>query len=121
MNVGMDCAEGEYIGIVESDDCILPEMYEELYRAGKESNLDFVKSDAVFWWERIGYSYNVHYDYLNEYYDKVLIGNDRHVFYKFLMNIWTGIYKSDFLKKNNIRFNETPGHHIRIMVSGSRQ
>lgn len=36
MNVGMDCAEGEYIGIVESDDCILPEMYEELYRAGKE-------------------------------------------------------------------------------------
>ena len=109
MNVGMDCAEGEYIGIVESDDCILPEMYEELYRAGKESNLDFVKSDAVFWWERIGYSYNVHYDYLNEYYDKVLIGNDRHVFYKFLMNIWTGIYKSDFLKKNNIRFNETPG------------
>ena len=39
MNVGMDCAEGEYIGIVESDDCILPEMFEELYRAGKESNL----------------------------------------------------------------------------------
>ncbi|MBS7046628.1 MAG: glycosyltransferase family 2 protein, partial [Eubacterium sp.] len=37
MNVGMDCAEGEYIGIVESDDCILPEMYEELYKAAKES------------------------------------------------------------------------------------
>ena len=109
MNVGMDCAEGEYIGIVESDDCILPEMYEELYKAAKESNLDFVKSDAVFWWERIGYSYNVHYDYLQEYYDKVLMGNARHVFYKFLMNIWTGIYKRDFLKNHNIRFNETPG------------
>lgn len=109
MNVGLDCAKGDYIGIVESDDCILPKMYEELYRLAKESKLDFIKSDAIFWWEKIGYSYNVHYDYLKEYYDTVLLGNDRHVFYRFLMNIWTGLYKNDFLKKQNIRFNETPG------------
>ena len=31
MNTGLDAATGEYIGIVESDDCITPEMYERLY------------------------------------------------------------------------------------------
>ena len=30
MNVGMRAAEGEYIGIVESDDRILPNFYERL-------------------------------------------------------------------------------------------
>ena len=25
------------------------------------------------------------------------------------MNTWTGIYKTEFLKNNNIRYNETPG------------
>ena len=31
MNVGLDTASGEYIGIVESDDFIKPHMYETLY------------------------------------------------------------------------------------------
>jgi glycosyltransferase involved in cell wall biosynthesis len=31
MNQGLDKAQGEYIGIVESDDFIKPEMFEELY------------------------------------------------------------------------------------------
>ena len=35
MNDGLDMAKGEYIGIVESDDYILPEMYETLYETAK--------------------------------------------------------------------------------------
>lgn len=37
MNKGMDMATGEYIGIVESDDYILPTMYEKLYAAQKKT------------------------------------------------------------------------------------
>lgn len=39
LNVGVDAAKGEYIGIVETDDYILPEMYETLYRVAARKML----------------------------------------------------------------------------------
>lgn len=36
VNKGFDIAKGEYIGIVESDDFIAPEMYEEMYNYAKK-------------------------------------------------------------------------------------
>ena len=29
--------------------------------------------------------------------------------FRFIMNIWSGIYRTDFIRKNQIRFHETPG------------
>ncbi|MCI8503195.1 MAG: glycosyltransferase, partial [Dorea sp.] len=45
MNRGIMHASGEYIGIVEPDDYIVPDMYQDLYRTAKEYELDFVKAD----------------------------------------------------------------------------
>ena len=45
LNVGVDAAKGEYIGIVETDDYILPEMYETLYRVARAKNAENVKTD----------------------------------------------------------------------------
>lgn len=109
MNVGMDAAAGEYIGIVESDDCILPGMYETLYLAAKNNDLDFVKSDVIFWWETLQYTCEYHREDLNEYYGKALDASCRKLFFRFFMNTWTGIYKKSFLKENEIRHHETPG------------
>ena len=109
MNAGLDLARGEYIGIVESDDCILPEMYHVLYSAAVRDDLDLVKSDAISWLETAAYTREIHYQRLDSYYDRVLCDEDRNVFFDFLMNIWTGIYKRDFLLKNDIRFHESPG------------
>lgn len=109
MNVGIDAASGEYIGIVESDDCILPDMYETLYLAAKNNDLDFVKSDVIFWWETLQYTCEYHREDMNEYYGKVLDASSRKLFYQFFMNTWTGIYKKSFLSENHIRHNETPG------------
>lgn len=39
-NVGMEAAKGDYIGFVDSDDWIAPEMYEKLMVAIQERNLD---------------------------------------------------------------------------------
>lgn len=39
-NVGMEAAKGEYIGFVDSDDWIAPEMYEKLIEVIHERNLD---------------------------------------------------------------------------------
>ena len=45
MNMGLDQARGEYIGILEPDDCAEPEMYRRLYEEAARYDLDFVKSD----------------------------------------------------------------------------
>ncbi|OOX97172.1 sugar transferase, partial [Campylobacter coli] len=39
-NTGLEMASGEYIGFVESDDWIEPNMYEELYTKAKETDVD---------------------------------------------------------------------------------
>lgn len=39
---GLAIAEGEYVGFVDSDDWIEPEMYEVLYKICKEKNLDII-------------------------------------------------------------------------------
>ena len=43
-NLGLDMASGEYIGLVDSDDYIVPNMYELLYNKAKEGNYDIVDS-----------------------------------------------------------------------------
>ena len=45
MNIGLDKATGEYIGIVEPDDFVPLNMYEDLYNIAEKENLDFVKAD----------------------------------------------------------------------------
>ena len=41
-NVGLAHAQGEYIGFVDSDDWIEPNMFEIMYRAAKDANADIV-------------------------------------------------------------------------------
>lgn len=109
MNAGIKLATGEYIGIVESDDRIAPEMYAALYKAAKDNGLDFVKSDAYYWFEKINYQKRVNENALDALYNQILGDNERNLFFDFFMNIWTGIYKKEFLFQNSIFFNESPG------------
>lgn len=41
-NAGLDIATGEYIGFVDSDDYIHPEMYRKMHERAKESNADLI-------------------------------------------------------------------------------
>ena len=109
MNVGLDAATGEYIGIVESDDCIQADMYSVLYNDAIREELDLIKSDAFYWIESVGYKKRIHYDWLDAWYNRVLEDEDRNLFFDFFMNIWTGIYTREYLVKNGIRFHESPG------------
>ena len=74
MNIGNAHARGEYIAILEPDDYIDIDMYEELYSIAKEKDLDFVKSNYYRFWGD-GESRKFEYAPLNgdrDMYNKVL-------------------------------------------------
>ena len=109
MNVGLDAARGEYIGIVESDDAIVPDFFETLYDSAKEKDLDIIKSECWFCWDSSDYRHRFHDLGLEKYFGRVLDSERLWLRCLFLMNIWTGIYRKEMLVRNNIRFNATPG------------
>ncbi len=112
MNIGLDRASGEYIGIVEPDDYVPVNMFGDLYDIAKENNLDFVKAD-FYRFERSAdgdmfLTYN-HLSKKEEDYNTVFNPSRNPEAVRWIMNTWSGIYKREFLNKWNIRHNETPG------------
>ncbi len=112
VNIGIDAAKGEYIGIVETDDYIKPDMYENLYAIASDSMVDYVKAGYVGFVHKDGvrlYMDNIKGDIDVEYGKVVNISKDKSIGMKDLNNIWSAIYSRAFLSKNNLRLNETPG------------
>lgn len=109
INLGIDIARGEYLGIVETDDYIEFDMYKELYHVAKKNDLDFVKSGFdVFVTPTENERYLLKYPMSD--FDQII--SSEYFMYKELSNdiyIWNGIYKQSFLKKHNVRLNESPG------------
>jgi len=108
-NIGIKKATGEYIGFVEPDDYIEPDMYEVLYNNAKYYDTDATKCGF--------YNYN---SILNKNYDRhgivgVLCNEPTGVFniddYPLLCayhsSIWSYIYKSEFI--SSIKFIEAKG------------
>ena len=114
MNLGIRESTGEYIGIVETDDFILPKMYQELYTYAKENDAEFVKSDFdVFTTfpngERLFLRYSLN-KYSSANYHTIFTSED-YFNSKSTIDVfaWNGIYKKNFLEKNHILLQETPG------------
>ena len=116
MNIGFDAAQGEYVGIVESDDYADKEMFETLYRTAKENDLDVVKSGYYFY-----YSIPKERNEKQEIASSILCNQtfcpttfftakmEMVEFFNIKPTIWSAIYRRQFLIDNDIRFNETPG------------
>lgn len=109
MNRGFDMATGEYIGILESDDFIDADMLADHYEAAKANDAEVVKSNFFFYWstpeERDEFSGLIP----PEMCGKVMAPLDDERLFHVKPTIWSAIYRADFIRGNNIRFNETPG------------
>ena len=113
MNIGLDKATGEYIGIVEPDDFVPLNMYEDLYNIAKENDLDFIKAD-FYRFTRNSENGNMeliynHLDSSGENYNQVINPFEKPYITKFIMNTWSGIYRRQFIEQHHIRHNTTPG------------
>ena len=112
MNKGLDRAAGAYIGIVEPDDYVVPEMFEELYTVASENDLDFVKADFYRFTRDAEGNEHLQYELLDATrtrYGQLLCPAEDPSCIRFTMNTWTGIYRREFIEKHGIRHNETPG------------
>ena len=106
MNVALSQATGEYVGILESDDFIVREAFEKLYKAAIEQQADVVKANYYnFYEDRAEFR-----DSLQDYPMEVSINA---VMVPQIINkaetIWSGIYRRSFLEQQKIYFHETPG------------
>lgn len=111
VNMGIRMAAGRYIGIVETDDFIEPDMYRTLYDRALESDADYVRGLGKFYREiaegmtaerpircplkdASGFG-----TIMNPHEHPELVYSDRF--------LWLGLYRAAFVKA--IRLNETPG------------
>lgn len=108
MNKGLSMARGKYIGIVESDDWIEKNMFEELYYAAEKHDLDFVRCLYTIHDEVIDDVRVYHFPELYNC-DEVFCPKKQEKIFMIAPAIWAALYRKDFLDKNCIRFLETPG------------
>lgn len=114
MNRGLDQACGEYVGILEPDDYVLPHMCSKLVEYAEKYDLDFIRADFYRFttiedkeWERRTRELVCHGR--SDMYRKVLNPQFDFDLYNTQMQNWTGITRRSFIEKYGIRFHESPG------------
>jgi len=99
-NLGLSRASGEYIGFVDSDDEIVPQMFQKLYERAMETGADIVDS---------GY-YNEKLDYAMLHVSDELAGvQDSEKRSRLIVSggyMVSKIYRRSFLEKCNVQFRE---------------
>lgn len=112
-NTGLERASGNYVGFVDPDDWIEPEMYESMYNklAHSEHNLclcNYYKDDRLVSYPKV---LKIKKDSLDkqEVIDEIIasmIGiDDLMPKYKYIMGcVWRCLYKKDFIDQYELRF-----------------
>lgn len=107
-NTGMAEAKGDYIGFVETDDWIEPEMYEELYNKALEQDVDIVKSlytnvrgERKWLVNQYGnLCFNQRFETPSIIAPKIALAHP---------STWSAIYRRSFVEKYKIQYAERPG------------
>lgn len=100
VNEGIKVATGEYIGIVETDDWCDSTMFERLYCTAKKFDADVSKASF--------YRVKKHKMRRKDFSQKteLLTPGKNKDFFWFVPSLWSAIYRTEFLKKNQIFFIE---------------
>ncbi|MFV0466675.1 MAG: glycosyltransferase family 2 protein [Lachnospiraceae bacterium] len=118
VNLGIHASKGEYIGIVESDDKVSDEFFQNLYdktnqgdqNATSQFRPDFVKGGFTHFGTVFGKHVYEKVTRTDNQMDKLLFLNHDPSYRLFdPVHIWSGIYKRSFLSDKKIELNPTPG------------
>lgn len=108
-NTGMDAAQGAYIGFVESDDWIEPQMYEKLYEKAVKYDVDVVKSLFTEVCDGKPNKLMNKFGKLQFFYQRVDNVTDIPAFCYGHPSHWSAIYRKQLIVEKSIRFHTSPG------------
>ncbi len=114
-NTGLEIATGTYVGFVDADDYIAPDMYERLVKAAQDANADQACSGFINVFQdredKVSHAFKNTVLYSNQIYENVIIPlltpGEADKKAKTLQNVWNKIYKKEIIDKNSVRFNES--------------
>ena len=110
VNLAASMAKGEYIGIVETDDYIEPDMYEVLYDHIQSTDADYIKAGwrGFFARNSAEWSYeDIPCSLVSEQRQVVVWPRENPFLFSSDRYIWSGIYRRDFFCK--FKLQETAG------------
>ncbi len=117
MNAGLAAARGAYIGIVEPDDWVEPDMFSTLLRLILEADAEIAKADFAGETEQ-GSTPGRKYAAYSE--GDVFAPTELPEFLLYSPAIWSGLYRRDWLEAHAIRFSETPRASFQDLGFGMR-
>lgn len=122
INQSINVANGEYIGIVETDDWLEPFMFQKLYDMAKCNNADLCKGAFYCSFDDKTKNYTVYTDipsgpFQLQNYPRIL---------SYQPSVWSAIYRTEFIKQHQIYFMEerlsyldTP-FHLETLIRAKR-
>ena len=106
LNRGIRLSRGKYIGIIESDDFVDEQMYEDLFFLAEKTDTEVVKS---CWFNYINNNDEYCRFMSDDNYERILNPKKESAIFYAQNSVWSAIYNREFLLKNNLFFLETPG------------
>ena len=104
-NVGLDCAKGDYIAFVDSDDFVAPDMFEKMIDKMERTNAEIAISNPYLFDHNTG-EIRPYREMLKFYRFSILGGFSplEHPGVFSFLGAWDKVYKRSFLAEHNIRF-----------------
>ena len=104
----LEIASGEYVGFVDADDFIKPDMYEKMYRAAISQDADMVMCDYAFYPKKNRKKRKWYTPYSGQVDSRFLDSNNQH---------WNKIVKRELIEKYEIaKWHETCGEGAYTLV-----
>lgn len=101
-NKGLEVAKGEYIGFVDPDDWVEPNMFETLYNKAKELELDIIECNYIDEYEdnRPASNWQTRLK-TNKIFNR---HNNKAYLFTHPIATWNKLFRTELIRKNNIKF-----------------
>ena len=120
-NYGLSKASGDYIGFVDSDDWIIPEMYELLVSHMIQESADVVYCDALTIWDDNKEELDTFSIPFSQKVNKSDISPS--VLFETAGSVWRGLYRSEILKNIlfpvGLKFSEDRYYNLQVLSAAN--
>lgn len=116
VNIGIEKASGKYIAVLESDDAYEPYMLEKLLNISEKYSTDVTTGEYRFFFDFEEKRFFISNEMFHKQpYNCLIEQRKQPCILEIPERYWTGLFRREFLKKENIKLNETPGASFQDM------